>query len=136
VDSFGTFLRYDGVTGDGLGLPKWRAQTTVTYDRGGFSTTLTSRYVSGGVLNKAWGPADIDDNSTASRTYFDLSASYTFSRTHGTEMQIFGVVQNLFDKDPAVSVATSGNAFTSTGTNASFFDTIGRQFRVGVRFRR
>ncbi|WP_016746694.1 TonB-dependent receptor domain-containing protein [Rhizorhabdus wittichii] len=136
VDSFGTFLRYDGVTGDGLGLPKWRAQTTVTYDQGGFSTTLTSRYVSGGVLNKAWGPADIDDNSTASRTYFDLSASYTFSRTHGTEMQIFGVVQNLFDKDPAVSVATSGNAFTSTGTNASFFDTIGRQFRVGVRFRR
>lgn len=136
VDSFGTLLRYDGVTGDALGLPKWRGQATVTYDIGGFSTTLTSRYVSGGVLNKAWGPGDIDDNSTASRTYFDLSASYTFARTYGTEMQIFGIVQNLFDKDPAVSVATSGNAFSSVGTNANFFDTVGRQFRVGVRFRR
>lgn len=136
VDSFGTLLRYDGVTGDALGLPKWRGQATVTYDIGGFSTTLTSRYVSGGVLNKAWGPGDIDDNSTASRTYFDLSASYTFARTWGTEMQIFGIVQNLFDKDPAVSVATAGNAFTSIGTNAAYFDTIGRQFRIGVRFRR
>lgn len=136
VDSFGTLLRYDGVTGDALGLPKWRGQATVTYDIGGFSTTLTSRYVSGGVLNKAWGPGDIDDNSTASRIYFDLSASYTFARTWGTEMQIFGIVQNLFDKGPAVSVATSGNAFSSVGTNANFFDTVGRQFRIGVRFRR
>jgi len=136
VDSFGTILRYDGVTGDALGLPKWRAQATATYDLGGFSTTLTSRHVSGGVLNRAWGPGDIDDNSTAGRTYFDLSASYTFERTWGTEMQIFGIIQNLFDKDPAVAVATSGNAFSSIGTNASFFDTVGRQFRIGVRFRR
>lgn len=136
IDSFGTQTRFDGVAGDPLGIPKWRAQTSVSYRSGGLTATAIGRHVSGGVLNKAWGPADIDDNSVAGRTYFDLSASYDLPELGANKVQLFGVVQNVFDVDPSVAVATVGNAFASIGTNANFFDTIGRQFRLGVRIRR
>lgn len=134
VDSFGTTLDYDGVTGDGLGVSKWRGMASVTYEGESFSTTLTGRYVKGGVLKSEWGPLDIDRNEVSDRTYVDLSATYDLS-FGGTQLQLFGVVQNLFDRDPPVSVVTSGNAFTSIGTNANFFDTLGRQFRLGLRMR-
>jgi outer membrane receptor protein involved in Fe transport len=134
VDSFGTTLDYDGVTGDGLGVSKWRGMASVTYEGESFSTTLTGRYVKGGVLKSEWGPLDIDRNDVSDRTYVDLSATYDLS-FGGTQLQLFGVVQNLFDRDPPVSVVTSGNAFTSIGTNANFFDTLGRQFRLGLRMK-
>ena len=134
VDSFGTTLDYDGVTGDGLGVAKWRGMGSVTYEGESFSTTLTGRYVKGGVLKSEWGPLDIDRNQVSDRTYVDLSATYDLS-FGGTQLQLFGVVQNLFDRDPPVSVVTSGNAFTSIGTNANFFDTLGRQFRLGLRMK-
>jgi outer membrane receptor protein involved in Fe transport len=134
VDSFGVTLDYDGVTGDGFGVAKWRGMASVTYEGESFSTTLTGRYVKGGVLKAEWGPLDIDRNDVSDRTYVDLSATYDLS-FGGTQLQLFGVVQNLFDRDPPVSVVTSGNAFTSIGTNASFFDTLGRQFRLGLRMK-
>ena len=134
VDSFGVTTAYDGVTGDGLGVSRWRALASVTYDGESFSTTLTGRYVKGGELKAEWGPLDIDDNTVSDATYVDLSATYDL-RFAGMNVEVFGVVQNLFDRDPPVSVVTSGNAFVSIGTNASFFDTLGRQFRLGVRMR-
>jgi iron complex outermembrane recepter protein len=134
VDSFGVTTDYDGVTGEGLGVSKWRGVASVTYEGESFSTTLTGRYVKGGVLKAEWGPLDIDHNEVSDRTYFDWSATYDL-RFGGTELQLFGVVQNLFDRDPPVSVMTTGNSFASIGTNASFFDTLGRQFRLGLRMK-
>jgi len=136
VDSFGVITDYDGVTGDGVGLgvSKWRGLASVTWEGESFSTTLTGRYVAGGELKAEWGPLDIDDNSVSDRTYVDLSATYDL-RFGGMEVEVFGVVQNLLDRDPQVSVASSGTAFTAIGTNAFFFDTLGRQFRLGVRMR-
>ena len=134
VDSFGVITEYDGVTGDGLGVSKWRALGSVTYEGESFSTTLTGRYVQGGKLKAEWGPLDIDDNSVGDAAYVDLSGTYDL-RFGGMDVEVFAVAQNLLDKDPPVSVVTSGNAFTSIGTNANFFDTLGRQFRFGVRVR-
>jgi hypothetical protein len=39
-------------------------------------------------------------------------------------------IQSLLDDDPPV--ASGGNVYP---TNPAFFDTIGRRYRVGVRFR-
>ncbi len=134
VDSFGVVTHYDGVTGEALGVSKWRGLASMSYEGESFSATLTGRYVQGGELKAEWGPLDIDDNTVSDRTYVDLSATYDL-RFAGVSVEVFGVVQNLLDRDPPVSVVTSGNAFTSIGTNASFFDTLGRQFRLGIRMR-
>ena len=79
VDSFGVTIDYDGVTGDGLGVSKWRGLASVTYEGESFSTTLSGRYVKGGVLKAEWGPRDIDHNEVSDRAYVDLSATYDLS---------------------------------------------------------
>jgi outer membrane receptor protein involved in Fe transport len=44
-------------------------------------------------------------------------------------------VDNLFDKDPPAALGASafGAANNNGGTNAVFYDTMGRYFRVGLR---
>jgi iron complex outermembrane receptor protein len=42
-------------------------------------------------------------------------------------MQLFGTVNNVFDKDPPFAQGGTG------GTNPVFFDTIGRAYRAGLR---
>ena len=47
--------------------------------------------------------------------------------TEGVE--VFGVVNNLFDKDPPLAASAQG------GTNQVYFDPLGRYIRAGVRVR-
>jgi iron complex outermembrane recepter protein len=69
-------------------------------------------------------PNSISDNSVSDAIYVNLSASYDITK----EIQIFGSVNNLFDKDPVI--APGGNGFP---TNPVYFDTYGRTVRVGAR---
>jgi outer membrane receptor protein involved in Fe transport len=43
-------------------------------------------------------------------------------------VQLFGAINNLFDKDPPVAPSSFGP------TNNVLYDVIGRTYRVGVRF--
>jgi outer membrane receptor protein involved in Fe transport len=61
----------------------------------------------------------------ASRLYFDLNASYRIN----DRLELFGVVNNLFDRDPPLAASAQG------GTNQVYFDPIGRYFKVGARLR-
>jgi outer membrane receptor protein involved in Fe transport len=47
--------------------------------------------------------------------------------------QVFAAIDNLFDKDPPIAAGSGFGGNTNGGTNAVFFDTLGRAFRVGVR---
>jgi hypothetical protein len=51
----------------------------------------------------------------------------------GSSLELYGVIQNLTNKSPPVVGTPSDNPF-SIGTSA-LYDTIGRQFRLGVRLR-
>ena len=80
--------------------------------------------------------ARVSDNRVPSYTVFGLSGSYRFENLGPlSSLQMFAAVDNVFDKDPPVAVG--GGAFgpsnTNGGTNAVFFDTLGRAFRLGVR---
>ncbi len=114
-------------------VPSWRWMMSATYDRGPFSSTVTARYISAGVFNKAWGPLDINNNNIPSVTYVDLAVSYKFE-VMGSDSQAYLVVQNLFDKDPPVAPIYGATGFLSSGTNGYLYDLIGRQFRAGIRF--
>ncbi|MEQ8936436.1 MAG: TonB-dependent receptor, partial [Amphiplicatus sp.] len=133
VDSFGSTIDYVDFSGDGEGVPSWRGFATLTYDTDALTASLIGRYVNGGYINPLWTSEDININKVDSRIYFDLSAAYRF-QFEGVQMEFFGVVENLLDKDPSVVPPARGNAFTSIGTSASLFDTIGRRFRAGLRF--
>ena len=82
------------------------------------------------------GMRTISVNKVESYEVFALSSSYRFEGVGPLEsLQIFGVVDNLFDKTPPI--APGGGAFgpanANGGTNPIFFDTQGRSFRLGVR---
>jgi outer membrane receptor protein involved in Fe transport len=74
--------------------------------------------------------------TVASYQVFSLSGLYTFENVAGaSELQVFGVVDNLFDKQPpfAAGITAFGTANNFGGTNATYFDTLGRMYRIGLR---
>lgn len=110
--------------------PKWRWFNTLTYEVGASRTQLAMRGVSDGVLDNAWKTGvDIDNNKVKGASYFDLSQSFKIDAL-GADAELYGIVENLFDKDPSVAAYTG---FLFPGTTAAYFDTIGRRFRIGFR---
>ena len=116
-------------------VPKWAATANFGYDLDRFSTTLTVRYHSR--MKYRWdlqGPNDagfnpalptsINKNHFPDMAYFSLSASYRV----WDNLTVYGVVDNLLDKDPPFG------AFLTNG-NGALYDAVGRYFRIGLRYR-
>lgn len=140
--SFGDVVERAGQTGNfaGLAAPRWTANATLTYDSPRFSTTLQGRFIAAGLYDaQRIGPDDADyapdkvnsisDNRVGSRIYVNLFATYRFSSEPGRGAEIFAAVNNLFDRDPPPAPETQFY------TNPTYFDTIGRYFRVGARYK-
>lgn len=115
-------------------VPRWRAMGSATWDRGGFGTTLTGRFISAGKLNNAFTAADIDDNTVPSVFYLDLTARYRFENV-GKGTEFYFAVSNLLDHDPPASPNYSTASTIQTGVNGYLYDLLGRQYRVGLRTR-
>jgi outer membrane receptor protein involved in Fe transport len=111
------------------GLPHWRGNVTVTYDSEKLTLMAEGRYVGGGLFNSTFiQGVDINDNSVPSRFYINFSAQYQLTE----HLQVFGRVSNLLDWDPPIVP----NALNEPHAAVSpFFDVVGRDFVVGVRFK-
>jgi len=119
---------------------EWQANLSGTFNRGPLSATYQIRYVSDGVFNYIGstsapapaGGAVLSSNRVPSYAVSTLSGTYSFENRWGTrQLQVFGVISNLFDRDPPLAVGNAANQ--NGGTNAVFFDTQGRTYRLGVR---
>lgn len=127
-------LTVDEAVGENSGaLPDWRVQSSIGYDAGAFGAVLTARSVSSGVYDNAFTSAVLADNSIKGATYFDLGLVYRFV-VGGARTEAFLNADNVFDKDP-VLVAPQTQQFAIGPVNAALYDTLGREIRVGVRFR-
>jgi outer membrane receptor protein involved in Fe transport len=124
--------------------PKWTGSLTTTYEQGPATVTLQMRGISHGIMdyNNANGGSNVVGNAVLPRTrvpsyqVFTLSGMYKFENMGPVNgLQVYGVVDNLFDKQPpfASGITAFGLANAFGGTNATFFDTLGRMYRVGVR---
>ena len=122
--------------------PHWRWLLSGTYNNEPVSLTATIRTVSAGrydnsyvVCSTACPPSTannmtINYNHIDGAFYLDLAASYDVTEN----IQTFVSVQDVFDKDPAVVAPTGGSNFYVTSINPLLYDTLGRQFRFGVRY--
>ncbi len=123
--------------------PKWQGNAFTTYSTGPLTATIQLRYVGPGsyyTVTPSGGapvapgdpgyastdPNSISDNTVGSAAYINVSGSYDIIEG----VQLFGSVNNLFNRDPVI--APGGNGFP---TNPVYFDTFGRTFRVGARLR-
>ncbi len=139
--SFGQSIDRAGQTGQAAAVaaPDWILNGYLTYDNPLFTVTVQGRYITKGKFDAAYSaPGDpgyattnansINNNNVGGRFYVNLFGSVRFygDRQHGAEL--FGSINNLFDRSPPAAPETQ------FPTNPTYFDTIGRYFRVGVRF--
>lgn len=104
-------------------IPKWRGTLTSTYESERFGMDVRTRYVDGGgYASKDVLPNQGDDVSISSRWYFDLGARLYIPYGNGKKFTVYGNVQNVFDRAPAIATVSS-----------PYHDLIGRYFTVGAR---
>lgn len=133
----GTYV-YDFITSDGTSTidlagqtdhVKYKQTVRVTYNNGPLQIFAEDNFIGKAKLSALYSGMEVSDNSIPSRNYVNLSASYEL---FDGRVQVFGLVNNLFDRDPPIVVS---NSVFSLETNAATYDTIGRRFMIGLRLR-
>jgi len=134
-----------GSNGDN-GPPNWRYTVNLNYSNDSISVTLGGRGISSGTidnmfvectsacpLSTAVNPT-ISSNYLAGAFYLDASFAYKFD-LGGARTQAFINVKNLTNADPAIVPRDgAGGGFFAFAANPTLYDTLGRVFRVGIRF--
>jgi outer membrane receptor protein involved in Fe transport len=124
--------------------PKWTGNVTSTYMLGDLTTSLSARYIGGAKMDNTWCDTpdncanyqdslgrylsgSVDNNWVEPYVNFSLNGSYNLDVGNLKQFQVFGSINNLFDKSPPF---TGGGI---SGATANFHDTMGRAYRMGVR---
>lgn len=140
IDATGVVTQLDNWTGNAgsvtniQGVPRWKLDGVVTYSRPTWSMTFHGRYIPRGLLDPTKigpeqdgydinDPNSISENHISSRFYLDITGTLKVNET----FEIFGTVNNVFDKDQPEELRLIGNPL--------HFDPIGRFFKIGVRTR-
>jgi outer membrane receptor protein involved in Fe transport len=128
-----------------LPSPKWTGNVIATWQLDRLTTSLSARYVGGAKLDNTWSdnPSEphyqdeegnflygsVDRNWVKPYLNFALNGSARFDVPNVREFEVFGSVNNLFDKSPPF---TGGGI---SGASAQYHDIMGRAYRMGVRIR-
>jgi iron complex outermembrane receptor protein len=126
-----------GLTYDGAGAlgaddpftagPKLHTNISATYTEGPWSGTVQGRFIGSARLNNLWTSGiQVDNNSVPWVGYLDLRGSYKWN----DNIQLYADVDNVTNAPPPNIATTSGG----TGGSAVYYDGIGRQYRIGLRF--
>ncbi len=111
------------------GNAEWRANFLASYTRGPLQVQVVETYISGGtfdVLTMAQRQGSYDDHPGQWIT--NLSGRYDLMDGN---LQIYGTISNLFDKDPPETPGSLGVASTYMGV----YNALGMNFTAGVRFK-
>jgi outer membrane receptor protein involved in Fe transport len=121
--------------------PKWLGNFMLSYLNGPAAVSLQAQWTGAGRLNaeapwidsgdEGYDPAlvgTVDDNHVGNYFNFNLNGSYRLPGEH-LDKEVFLTVSNVFDKAPPFSNGTIG------GVNGTFYDTLGRSFRIGFRMK-
>jgi iron complex outermembrane receptor protein len=111
------------------GQPHWKANASITYERGPTTVSITERYVGGGVIDTTFTSKTRNVLSVNGRAYTDMALSYRLVERGDTAVELFGVVNNLFDKAPPIAIV---GGFPTART---LYDYVGRTYTAGARLR-
>jgi iron complex outermembrane receptor protein len=142
TQTFGVAIDRAGQTGNlGLaGMPEWLLNAYLSYSAGPLSLTVQGRYIDSGTWDAQWvgpdesgynptAPDSISNNEVASAFYVNLFGNYNFVLADDRTLQFFATVNNLLDREPPFAPELQ------YPTNPTFFDQIGRSYRVGARYK-
>lgn len=123
-----------------LGVPDWRGNLDLNYRRDAWQVNLQARYIGEGRFNPdltegVRAANTINDNTVPAFVYLNLGGQYNFT-LRGAEFELYGLITNLLDKDPPYLPSGAAGGTNESSTNAGQgYDVIGRNYRVGLRFR-
>lgn len=110
------------------GVPHWRGNITATYTGPAFTFMAEGRYIEGGLFNSTYIQGlSINNNQIPNVFYVDLSGSYAIN----DKFNIYLKIDNLFNTNPPIIPNSLNVPHAST---SPFYDLIGRQYALGVRF--
>jgi iron complex outermembrane receptor protein len=141
-----------GVNADGQAIlgnslpygPSLRWTVSETYDNRFVSATVTGRGIGSGVYNNSFiqctsacptpGPGEttINNNYIPAVAYLDLSFTYKFLDGAG---EAFFVAENALNQSPPQIAGSTNDGFFAGQANSRFYDRLGRNFHMGVRFK-
>jgi iron complex outermembrane recepter protein len=120
------------------GVPKWTADAFADYERGPLRFGLETRLVGAGkfstILHEGTGANSVNDNHVPAFVYVTASAAYKMWSSGKRSIELFGIVNNLFDTDPPMIPSGAAGGINESSTNGQFYDVVGRFFRAGIRF--
>ncbi|WP_144153206.1 TonB-dependent receptor [Paraburkholderia sp. BCC1885] len=114
----------------GASTPRWKGNTTLSYDFHNLTTSLTWEYTGPYTNAVAAEFGDGGPGSVASYSQFNLMASYRGIK-HWT---IYGGITNLFDRKPPFDVEWQATP-DITGYDQSLYTDLGRFFQIGATYR-
>jgi outer membrane receptor protein involved in Fe transport len=119
-----------GLSAD-VGRVPWRANFLGTFSQGGFTATVSERFIGPGKYDATFVQGiDINDNTTPAVFYTDLTLEQKISGPGN--FTVFLQATNLFNrKPPLVPIQTTLQQYTY----AALYDVIGRYLTAGVRVR-
>jgi outer membrane receptor protein involved in Fe transport len=139
-----------GIVGGTGGNVDWQGSFNVNYQTGPLTINVQERFINGGKIT-ATSDRDGNPNPANSPTnpnltgngqvpnwvpayfYTDLSGTFKFGKDRRYE--VFMVVANLFNKAPPTQTGSAAFGYGVLPTNYTLYDTLGRNFTGGVRFR-
>ncbi|MBO9670779.1 MAG: TonB-dependent receptor [Sphingobium sp.] len=144
-----------GINGGGIaagtgGNVDWQGSLSVNYQIGPLSLNWQERFIHGGKItatsDAAGNPnpkdAPVNPNATGNGQvpnwvpnyfYANVSATYGFGKDR--KYQAFLVVSNLFNKAPPTQTGSAAFGYGVIPTNYTLYDTLGRNFTFGIRFK-
>jgi len=119
------------------GAPRWTANLSLGYETEDYSAVWTGRGFSAGVRNRLYTQCSqacpgssayytIDNNQLPGKFYMDLSFRYRVKVSGLDTADIFLTVENLANNNPD---------FALLSQSPGIYDTLGRVFRAGVRWK-
>jgi outer membrane receptor protein involved in Fe transport len=143
VDTAGVAIDRAGQNGSGVsqpsGLPDYTINGFIGWSKGPLSTQVQIRHIPSGLFQvtnigphqEGYSPLlpnSVDDNLIEAVTYVNFNLQLQLVDDGNRTVELFGVVNNLFDRDPP------NNAPSSFGpTNNVLYDVVGRSFKGGIR---
>jgi outer membrane receptor protein involved in Fe transport len=111
-------------------LPHLRMNFTESLTAGRATFTVQQLFVSKGKIDNTYNTAPaltINDNHVPAIVTWNVFANYNLT----SKLQLFGAVDNLFDKSPPQAPYP---VFPVPGVNGQYYDKVGRAYRVGITY--
>ena len=134
-ENLGTVIDYAGALSSDnnvSGMPRARANGSLTYRQDDWSLTGQVRFIGAGKLVYSWTSKDVDRNKVPAIAYVDVRGSYRLMES----LEMLGTVDNLLDQAPPVipgTFARGQGVYYAVATRGDIYDQLGRTCRIGVR---